>query len=329
MPPAGSSATAGCATDITDRRALEQRLAELGRTGEIAQLAGGIAHDFNNLLTGILGHVTLLLDESSLSPEAREDLAQIRQAADRAATLSRHLLAFSRRPQLAPRSLDLNQLVGGTMSAIRQMVGTRGRGQPRAGGWTRAGAGRSRRSSSRSCSSSARTRRAAMPGGGRLQPRDRPGRGGRREGGEPPGLRPGSYVTLEISHIGPALDPEALARLFDPPTGTSSGEPLPISPRSPGSPGRAGATSPWRAQPKRAPPSYALHPPARSGGREHGRASPRSTRAPRRSCWSKTSCRCATSPAARSSGRDTPCSPPATRRRRSRSPTGIRVTSTC
>ena len=58
----------GCTTDITDRRALEQRLVELGRTGEIAQLAGGIAHDFNNLLTGILGHVTLLLDESSLSP---------------------------------------------------------------------------------------------------------------------------------------------------------------------------------------------------------------------------------------------------------------------
>ncbi len=61
----------GCTSDITDRRALEQRLAQHGRIGEMTQLAGGIAHDFNNLITGILGHVTLLLDEASLAPEAQ------------------------------------------------------------------------------------------------------------------------------------------------------------------------------------------------------------------------------------------------------------------
>ena len=96
---------------------------QLDRAGEVAQLAGGIAHDFNNLLTGILGHAGLLLDEASLSPEAREDLAQIQQAADRAAILSRHLLAFSRRPPPAPQSLDFNQLVSSALSTIRQVLG--------------------------------------------------------------------------------------------------------------------------------------------------------------------------------------------------------------
>jgi C4-dicarboxylate-specific signal transduction histidine kinase len=87
------------------RKAAEASLMQAQRLDAIGRLAGGIAHDFNNLLTGILGHVGLLLDERSLSPQVREDLAQIRKAADRAATLSSHLLAFSRRPPPAPRSI--------------------------------------------------------------------------------------------------------------------------------------------------------------------------------------------------------------------------------
>ena len=208
----------GCTADVTDRRALEERLAELGRTGEIAQLAGGIAHDFNNLLTGILGHVTLLLDESSLAPEAREDLAQIRQAADRAATLSRHLLAFSRRPQLAPRSLDLNQLVSGFMSAIRHVLGPaievtyelEDGLEP-----VLADPGQLEQIFIRLGAHS----RASMPEGGSLRLRT-----GRSEVDDElaagrPGLRPGSYVTLEVSHSGPGMDSEALGRMFAPTAG--------------------------------------------------------------------------------------------------------------
>ena len=206
----------GCTTDVTDRRALEERLAQVGRAGEIAQLAGGIAHDFNNLLTGILGHVTLLLDESSLSLEAREDLSQIRQAANRAATLSRHLLAFSRLPRLAPRSLDLNQLVSATISTIRQVVGSRVEAayeleeglEP-----VVADPGQLERALIQLGSHG----RASMPEGGRLLIRT-----GRAEvdealAGSRPGPRPGSYVTLEISHTGATPSPEALARLFDSP----------------------------------------------------------------------------------------------------------------
>jgi PAS domain S-box-containing protein len=213
----------GCTTDVTDRRALEQRLAELGRTGEIAQLAGGIAHDFNNLLTGILGHVTLLLDESSLAPEAREDLAQIRQAADRAATLSRHLLAFSRRPQLAPQSLDLNQLISGFMSALRHVVGTAVEvSYELEDGLEPVLADPSQLE--QILIRLGAHGRASMPEGGSLSFRT-----GRAEvddalAASRPGLRPGSYVRLEVSHSGPGADSEALARMFAPPAGGAAGD---------------------------------------------------------------------------------------------------------
>jgi two-component system cell cycle sensor histidine kinase/response regulator CckA len=113
----------GCSTDVTDRRQLEQRLVQAERAQAITQLAGGIAHDFNNLLTGIIGHVTLLEEEPALPSLAREDLGQIRHSAERAASLTRQLLAFSRRQVLAPRVLDLNNLVADSLSRVRRVVG--------------------------------------------------------------------------------------------------------------------------------------------------------------------------------------------------------------
>jgi two-component system cell cycle sensor histidine kinase/response regulator CckA len=203
----------GCTTDVTDRRALEQRLLELGRTGEIAQLAGGIAHDFNNLLTGILGHVTLLLDQSSLPPEAREDLAQIRHAADRAATLSRHLITFRHRPRLAPRSLDLNQLVTGVLSAVRHVVGPSVEvGQQLEDGLEPVLANPGQLE--QILIQLAAHGRASMPAGGKLHFRTGRAQVEDAPTARPPGLRPGSYVTLEVSHTGPGLGSETLAQVF-------------------------------------------------------------------------------------------------------------------
>jgi two-component system cell cycle sensor histidine kinase/response regulator CckA len=204
----------GCSTDVTDRRTLEQRLVQLDRAGEIAQLAGGIAHDFNNLLTGILGHVGLLLDERSLPPEAREDLAQIQQAADRAAILSRHLLAFSRQPPPAPHSLDLNQLVTNTLSATRQVVGSAIEvSHELAEGLEPALADPSR--IEQILLQLASRARPSLPRGGtfRLQT-------GRRQVDERlaeqhPALRPGAYVTLQIGYEGPELDSAALVQVFE------------------------------------------------------------------------------------------------------------------
>jgi PAS domain S-box-containing protein len=204
----------GCAIDVTDRRTLEQRLVQLDRAGEIAQLAGGIAHDFNNLLTGILGHVGLLLDEGSLPPEAREDLAQIRQAADRAAILSRHLLAFSRRPPPAPQSLDLNQLVSSTLSAIRQVVGTAIEVSHELGDGLEPALADPSRIEQILFQLASRARPALLRGGTfRLQT-------GRRQVDERlaeqhPALRPGAYVTLQIGINGPELDSTALVQVFE------------------------------------------------------------------------------------------------------------------
>jgi two-component system, cell cycle sensor histidine kinase and response regulator CckA len=209
----------GCITDVTDRRALEERLAQLGRSEEIAQLAGGIAHDFNNLLTGIMGHVALLQLESSLSPEASEDLGQIRLAAERAATLSRHLLAFSRRSQLAPRSLDLSQLVSGTVSAIRQVVGPAVEVSHQLEGGLEPVLADPVQLEQILLQLGAQAR-DAMPGGGKLRLRT-----GRVEVDEAvaaqrPGLRAGGYVTLEVRHTSPSLSPEA---------GRQGGEPADLS----------------------------------------------------------------------------------------------------
>jgi PAS domain S-box-containing protein len=218
----------GCATDVTDRRALEQRLSQLGRAAEIAQLAGGIAHEFNNLLTGILGHVDLLLDETTLSPEAREDLAQIRQAADRAAILSRHLVAFSRRPHLAPRSLDLNQLISEMRSAIRQVVGSAIEvSYELEDGLEPVLADPSQLE--QTLIQLGLHGRASMPGGGKLRLRT-----GRAQVEEllatgRAGPRPGSYVTLEISHSGPGLSAETLAHVFDRPGGGAGDDAVDLS----------------------------------------------------------------------------------------------------
>ena len=125
IPDGTISGYVGCCTDVTERRALEQRIMRADRAEAIVQLAGGIAHDFNNLLTGIFGHLALLEEQPNLPSEARDDIGQIQQSADRAASLARQLIAFSRRQMVTPRILDLNRLVGGTVSAIRRMMGSR------------------------------------------------------------------------------------------------------------------------------------------------------------------------------------------------------------
>jgi PAS domain S-box-containing protein len=114
----------GCCTDVTERRTLEQRLMKADRAEAVVQLAGGIAHDFNNLLTGIFGHLALLGEQPELSGESRDDIGQIQQSADRAASLARQLISISRRQMVTPRILDINRLLAGTVSAIRRMMGS-------------------------------------------------------------------------------------------------------------------------------------------------------------------------------------------------------------
>jgi len=110
-------------TDITERRQLEDQLRQAGKMEAVGQLAGGVAHDFNNILTAILGYADLLAEGLPAVDQRREDLEEIRKAAQRAAALTRQLLAFSRKQVLEPRSLDVNLLVDNMDKMLRPLLG--------------------------------------------------------------------------------------------------------------------------------------------------------------------------------------------------------------
>jgi PAS domain S-box-containing protein len=109
--------------DVTDRRTLEEQLRQAQKMEAVGQLAGGIAHDFNNLLTAIIGNGELLLRDLEISDPRRLDLLEINRAAHRAATLTRQLLAFSRKQILQPRLLNLNQVVTELSTMLRRVIG--------------------------------------------------------------------------------------------------------------------------------------------------------------------------------------------------------------
>ncbi len=121
---AGEVRTAVCiAQDVTARRRLEEQARQSQRMDAVGRLAGGVAHDFNNLITGIKGYSSFLAAGLPLGDPRREDAEEIQKAADRAATLTQQLLAFSRRQVMRPRDLDIVALVEGVVPMMRRLIG--------------------------------------------------------------------------------------------------------------------------------------------------------------------------------------------------------------
>src|SRR5207253_9603491 len=99
------------ARDVTERRSLERQLLQAQKMEAVGRLAGGIAHDFNNVLTAILGYVDLLLDGLPTLSPLRPYIHELRTPAERAAGLTRRLLAFTRQQGPQMRTVDLNELL--------------------------------------------------------------------------------------------------------------------------------------------------------------------------------------------------------------------------
>jgi len=113
----------GMFRDVTAQKRLEEQLRQSQKMEAIGQLAGGVAHDFNNILTVIHGHASLLVAGGSLAGAAAKSAQQISLAAERAATLTRQLLAFSRRQVMQPRQLDMNEVVGNMTKMLGRILG--------------------------------------------------------------------------------------------------------------------------------------------------------------------------------------------------------------
>jgi PAS domain S-box-containing protein len=113
----------GQSRDLTAQERLEEQLRQSQKMEAIGQLAGGVAHDFNNILTVIHGHASLLLAGGALTGVSARSAQQISQAAGRAASLTRQLLAFSRRQVIQPRELDMKEVVGNMTSMLGRILG--------------------------------------------------------------------------------------------------------------------------------------------------------------------------------------------------------------
>ena len=113
----------GMAEDVTEQKQLEEQLRQSQKLEAVGRLAGGVAHDFNNMLTAISGYTSFALERAPAGSPLRGDLDEVRKATERAALLTRQLLAFSRKQVLQPEVLDLNEIVAELESMLRPLLG--------------------------------------------------------------------------------------------------------------------------------------------------------------------------------------------------------------
>src|SRR5580704_17430995 len=203
------------AEDVTERRALEQQLRQSQKMEAVGRLAGGIAHDFNNLLMVISGYSEFLLDRLGPEPSLRAPAQEIASAAGRASSLTRQLLAFSRKQMLAPKILDLNGVVTENLKMLTRVIGEDIDlvMVPAAGlGPVRADAGQIEQV----IMNLAVNARDAMPSGGKLTIETSNVSLDEEYARFHAPLRPGNYVMLAISDTGAGMDTETQSHIFEP-----------------------------------------------------------------------------------------------------------------
>ena len=113
----------GFVRDITERRLLEDQLRQSQKLEAIGRLAGGVAHDFNNILMSIIGSADLMLMQTDLNESSRDEATEIKRSVQRGASLTRQLLAFSKRQATRPQLLAVGDIVGGMDTMLRRLIG--------------------------------------------------------------------------------------------------------------------------------------------------------------------------------------------------------------
>jgi len=201
--------------DISERVALEERLRQSQKMEAVGRLAGGIAHDFNNLLTIILGYSQILKEGLPADSRLAESTGQIRSAAERAAGITRQLLAFSRKQVLSPRVINLNDIVLNLDSLLRRLIGEDIEVltvPAKDLGTVKTDPGQIEQV----IMNLALNSRDAMPHGGKLTLETSNAVLDETYAREHQPVEPGRYVMLAVSDTGTGMSPETLTRIFEP-----------------------------------------------------------------------------------------------------------------
>ncbi|HEU5169764.1 MAG TPA: PAS domain S-box protein [Gemmatimonadales bacterium] len=203
--------------DLTERKRVEEHLRQAQRMEAIGRVAGGVAHEVNNMMTVILGFCTFLGRSLPEADPRQEDVEQIARAADRAADVSRQLLAFSRRQLLQPQVLELNTVLTEMESVLRRLMGEDRECAVRLApqlGWVRT----DRAQFEQVIINLALNARDAMPRGGRLALETSTVVLSADYVHRHPGtvIRPGPYVLVSVSDTGRGMDAATQAQIFEP-----------------------------------------------------------------------------------------------------------------
>jgi two-component system cell cycle sensor histidine kinase/response regulator CckA len=201
--------------DVTEQRRLQEQLFQAQKMEAVGCLAGGVAHDFNNLLTAILGYSDMILEKVPPNSTLHRYSSQIKQAGERAASLTRQLLAFSRLQVMAPKVLDLNAVLSEMSRMLGRVIGEDIKlSFVPAPGLARIKADPSQ--IEQVILNLAVNARDAMPQGGELTVRTANEMVAESVAEDKVRVQPGAYVLLEVSDTGYGMDGETRARAFEP-----------------------------------------------------------------------------------------------------------------